>query len=69
VRQERRKLDELRETEARLMAQEADDAVADQLRAIRLDIAAATEDLDAQIEQTRERARRLERFEKREGGP
>ena len=54
------RLRELREREARLLALEQDDSVAIRLDALREDIRMAQADLDDAIEDSRERARRLD---------
>jgi hypothetical protein len=61
---ERLKLQVLREEEVRLMRLEQTDDVGLQLEALRTDIEVAKRDLDEVIADARERARRLERFER-----
>jgi hypothetical protein len=55
-----RRLDELREREARLKELEGADEVGLKLKAMREDIRAAQADLDAAIAASKERAKRLE---------
>jgi hypothetical protein len=55
-----RRLETLREQEARLLREEHSDAIDLQLEAIRADIVIATRELDEVIRQTQERARRLD---------
>ena len=57
---QQRRLEELREAEARLLREEHSDAIDLQLDAIRADIETATRDLDEVIREARERARRLD---------
>jgi hypothetical protein len=58
---QQRRVQELREEEARLLREEHSDSILLQLEAIRADIETATRDLDEHIQQAQERARRLER--------
>jgi flagellar biosynthesis/type III secretory pathway protein FliH len=57
---QQRRLQELREEEARLLREEHSDSIHLQLEAIRADIETATRDLDEHIKQAQDRARRLE---------
>jgi len=58
--EQERRLDQLREEEARLLREEHSDAIGLQLEAIRADINTATRELDEVIKQAQERARRLD---------
>jgi hypothetical protein len=57
---QQRRLETLREREARLLREEHSDAIDLQLEAIRADIVTATRELDEVIRQAQERARRLD---------
>ena len=65
MRTERRRLQALRDEEDRLVRVEQTDGVTLALEALRLDIETAKRELDEVIEAARERARRLERFDRR----
>jgi hypothetical protein len=58
--EQERRLDQLREEEARLLHEEHSDAIDLQLNAIRADIETATRDLDEVIRDAQDRARRLD---------
>ena len=64
MRPERRRLQALRDEEVRLMGLAESDDITVQLEALRTDIEAATRELDDVIAGARERARRLERFDR-----